>query len=100
MHGERGATAFTLAIRLDASSVQLDELAANREPEPQASAGPRVTRVLLSERIEDEWQELRIDPLARVDDADDDARVLEHDDNADLAAFGGELHCVREQVPD
>src|SRR5262245_57900064 len=71
-----------------------------RQPQPYPAVPPPARRVSLSEAVEDEWQELRLDSLTSVADRDPDMIGGALHPQLDPPAFGRELDRVREQVPD
>jgi len=82
--------------------VQLDDVADDRETEPEARVQPRRTAVRMAEAIEHERQHARIDAFAGVGDHDRDVRGLVPEGDVDpagvnLIAFAGtfQMACSR-----
>src|SRR5262249_47502287 len=88
-----------IARRRDRPAVQLDQMFNERKPQPQSAMTPRARRVGLSEVLEDERQELRLDALAGVADRDADTVGVALHAQLDAPALGRELDRVCEQVP-
>src|SRR5688572_1325957 len=84
----------------DGAVVELDELAGNRKSEAEAGMLAGVRAILLPELVEHVRQEGRRDPDAGVRNFDDGMRAVESRRQADGSAFGGELQCVRDDVPE
>ena len=97
---EGGALAVAGAERFHRAAVQLDQVAHDREPEPQAAVHTRGGGILLAEAVEDVGEEGRVDPRAGVGHVDGHAAVLPRQRDADAPAFGRELDRVGQQVPD
>src|SRR5207247_2379650 len=94
------AAALTLALRAHGTTVQLDEMAHDREAEAEAAVATRARALRLAKAIEDVRQELRTDAGARVrhDDACLARPGFEH--HVDATARWRELDRVRQEVPD
>src|SRR5581483_1600146 len=69
-HDEAGAAALAAALRLHGSRMQVDQMAHDRQPQPDAAVPPADGAILLAEALEDVRQELRLDALAGVRDTD------------------------------
>ncbi len=65
VHGEAGAEAAPIALRLDTPAVQLDDVADDREAETEPAVRPRDRGVALREPVEDERQQFRLECLHR-----------------------------------
>ena len=86
---------------VDGAAVQLDDLAHQRQPQPQPAMPPARRRICLAEPIEHIGQEVAADALSGV--ADDQVRRRSAPAvtcTSHAAAGLGELHRVRQQVPD
>ena len=99
-HGERRAAPDALAGRVHGSSVQLDELPNDGQPETESGMAPGHRAVSLAETIEHVRQEHRIDALAGIDNLDLQIVFRGYDEEIDATALGRELDRVREQIPD
>ena len=75
MHGEAGAEAAPIALRLDAPAVQFDDVANDGEAETEPAVRPGDRAVALRKTVEDERQQFRLNALAGVADLDDRARA-------------------------
>jgi hypothetical protein len=80
--------------------VQLDELLDQRQSEPDPGVDAGAGAVTLPKALEHVRQEFGGDPAARVAHHDLDVRARLSEVDLDVAALGGELHRVAEQVPD
>src|SRR5437879_13797852 len=78
--------------------VQLHQVPHDREPEPQASVAPAYRAVLLPEAVKYMRQELGLDALTVVADADLDLTVAAGEADLDLSIGRRELDRVRQQV--
>src|ERR1044072_7275371 len=83
-----------------APAVQLDEVADDGEPEPEAAVDARRGLVALAEAVEEVRYKRRSYPGARVLHGDARVRALAPDVCAHLAADGRELDGVREEIPE
>src|SRR5262245_8870820 len=97
--GECGPAPRALARRRDCAAVQFNQMFYERQPKTYPAVPPTAGRVGLSETIEDERQELRLDALTSVADRDPDMLGVALHLQLDPPAFGRELDRVREQVP-
>jgi hypothetical protein len=61
LHAEKRAAAILEIRGQDASAVQLDQVAHDREPEAQAPVSPRARGIGLPKALEDVGQEVRVD---------------------------------------
>src|SRR5438876_11761903 len=79
--------------------VELDEVAGDREAEPQAAERPRDGSIGLPEALEEVGEELGLDALARVANRQLEVGIhaLEHD--VDAPALGCELDRVGKEIP-
>ena len=97
---ERRAALPSLAARGEPAAVELDERAADRQAEAEPAEPPGDRRVPLLEGVEDPRERLGVDPLARVDDLDDQPAALAvAGADRERAAGRRELHAVLDQVP-
>ena len=81
----------------DGAAVPLGEMAHERKAQPEAAAGASHRR--LAKSLEHERQELALDPLPRIADADLELGAGGAGDDAHPATGRRELDGVRQQVP-
>src|SRR5947207_5223234 len=79
--------------------MQLDQVAHNGEPQPQAAVGSRGRAIGLPKPVKHSWQEIGTDSLSVVADGDARVRVIPLEEHIHTTAFRGKLHGVRDQVP-
>ena len=79
--------------------VGFNEMADDRQPQPEPALGPRAGAISLAEAIEDLRQELRADAMPGVTDRNPDAVMNVRERHPDSPAFRRELHGVDEQIP-
>src|SRR5439155_22697650 len=93
-----GAALHTVAVRLDAAAVHLDQVAGDGQPEAQSAVLLRDRRVALVKALEDVGQDVGGDADPGV--PHDDLGVVSRapGDHRHTAAVGGELDRVGEQV--
>src|SRR6266436_2255333 len=96
---EGRAAPFPRTLGEDDPPVELDEMAHEREPEPQPAVGPRTAAIALAETVEDEREKLRRDPLSRIADEQLDMRADLLQLDLDPPALRRELHRVAQEVP-
>ena len=89
-----------LAGRVHHAAVRLDDVAHNRQPEPEAAMAPGARPIGLPESVEDERQRHGIYPAARISNLDDDLLGVGPDSRVNGPAAVGELDRVRQQVPE
>lgn len=91
--GELGTLAQAFTLRLDAASVQTDQLFHQAEPDSQPAFGAVQGAICLGEKIENAGQHLRTDPETRVTHPDDGLSVFGRRRQPDLPVrlrvFGG-----------
>src|SRR6266511_1400903 len=83
-----------LARRRDRPAIQFDQILNERQPQSQSAVTPRSRCVRLQESVENEWQEFRIDALARIADRDADVIGGALHPQLNAPAFGRELDGV------
>src|SRR2546422_6070139 len=98
-HSESGTFPLASALGFDGPPVELDEVAGDREAEPQAAERPRDGSIGLPEALEEVGEELGPDALARVANRQLEMGIhaLEHD--VDAPALGCELDRVGKEIP-
>src|SRR5207247_10007413 len=94
------ATHLSRAVHLHGAAVQLDQVAHDVEPEPEAALRARRARVGLAKALEHVREELPRDAGAAVAHGDDRARIVALQAHVNAAADGRELDRVDQQVPD
>src|SRR3954466_8720530 len=94
-HPERGSALRPFAEYRHLPAVQLDDLADQRQPEPESAMAPAGGRIGLPEPVEHERQEFAADPLAGVEHAQLHRIAVAAYGDRDRAARFGELHSVR-----
>src|SRR5262249_19016721 len=92
---ESRALVYTIALRRDCATMQLDQVSHDCQSEPQAAEPPRRRTVSLTKSIEDSRQKLRIDSLAGIFHRHARVRSVLLHTHTNLPAVRGELHCVR-----
>src|SRR6185369_11544588 len=97
---ERRASSRAGALGAHVAAVQLDEVAHDREAEPETAEAARRRAVVLPESLEDEGQEPRVDAASRVADGDRDVGNHAPELAANASAGRRELHGVRQEVPE
>ena len=97
---EHRAGPLVLVRRPNLAAVQLDQIADERQPEPQPPRRSRRRRILLRESIEDPRQELGIDARAAVGHGQTRDVARRSTVSPTVAAPRRELDGVGEQVPD
>jgi len=85
---------------VNSSSVRLDEMAHDREPESEAAGLSFATRIGAPKSFEEIRMKISGDSLAGVAYGYFDVRVRELQTYRHLPTVRGELHRVRQQVPD
>src|SRR5687767_1578352 len=93
--GEPGAAGRPAAVRLDDATVCLDDVLDDREADAEAGVLARHRGRRLTERLEQERQELGGDAPAAVADVDHDLGVRQPRGDGDRAVLRRELHRVR-----
>src|SRR5437867_9205268 len=98
-YSESGTFPLASALGFDGPPVELDEVAGDREAEPQAAERPRDGSIGLPEALEEVGEELGPDALARVANRQLEMGIhaLEHD--VDAPALGCELERVGKEIP-
>jgi hypothetical protein len=95
----RPAAAGVVA-RADLTAMQLHQIPDEREADSESACRAGRPRVFLGEAIEDARQECRVDAGAAVRDSQDGFTLHLFHGHTNRTTDGGELHRVREQVPD
>ncbi len=99
-HDEGRPLPLSRALDLGRAAVQLDQVADDRQAEPEPAVGAGDRPVGLAEAVEDVRQEVGADADAGVGHPDDGVAPLLAQADLDPARPGGELDGVGEQVPD
>jgi hypothetical protein len=87
-----------MALDGDSTAMHLGEVAHEAEPEAEAAVLTRHGRVGLPERFEDVREKARIDALAAVTHAEDDAVAVLIDRDDDTSTVRSELDGVRQEI--
>ena len=95
---EGGSATGTVAFRGDLAAVVGDDLADDREPEPEAFVQVLRSGVALAKALEHVGEEGRLDAAPGVADGDAELSLLAGHREADGAARRRELDCIREEV--
>ena len=99
-HRKSGALSRAVAFGPDRASMQLDQLARDRQAEAQPAILPRETTVGLPKTLEDMRQELRRNAGAAIADHDLEVRVDAMQSHLHQAVTGREADGIRDQIPD
>jgi len=79
--------------------VEFDQVAHQRQPEPEPAVPPGTGAIALAKAVEDIGEELWLDPLSRIADDKLHVRVDPLQLDLDPAALRRELHRVAQEVP-
>src|SRR6185503_19112237 len=96
---KRGTLAQPAALRKNAAALELHQVTSNRETKAKAAMRAGDPGIRLTEAFEDVREKLGWNTDARVADGDVDVRIPTRETHLDAAAPVGELHGVREQIP-
>ena len=99
-HDEAGAEARARALRRDRAAVKLDQVAGDREPDPEPALRARRRAVGLAEAVEDVGEELGRHARARVADLDRELALAAGEGDRHAPVRRRELDRVRDEVPD
>src|SRR5438067_753978 len=99
-HREGGALALARTRGRHRAAVPLDQVAHDRQPEPQPPVRARARAVGLPEALEDVRQEVGRNPDARVTHADHGVMRVAREPDGDAPAARRELDGVGDEVPD
>ena len=100
MNDERRALVFAGAVSRDRSTVQVDDVADDREAEAKPAVDSSHRRIGLTEPVEDERQNIRSNPLAGVRDFESEELLVARQLQIGRAAGARELQRIRQQVPE
>src|SRR5665213_1052530 len=96
---ESGASAFALTCGCYHTAVQFHELLADRQPQPEATKGPRGRGIFLRESIKNVRKEISWNANAGIADAQFQMRIHSLEQRLYLASLQRELDRVGQQVP-
>src|ERR1700677_3314365 len=99
MDGKRGALTFALTYGRYHTAVQFHELLADRQPQPEATKGPRGRGIFLRESIKNVRKVIGRNPNAGIADAQFQMRIHALEQHLYLASLRRELDRVGQQVP-
>src|SRR5437899_8185196 len=99
-HHEGRALPLTGTLGVDAATVELREVADEREADPEPAVATRASALALSQPVEDIRQDLGRDALPRIADDDLDVRSHALQLYLDPTVLRSELHGILEQIPD
>ena len=99
-HTERRSLSLPVTRRVDGTTVHLDDVPHNRQPEPQSRGVARQSSLRLSKPFEHVRQEVRTNTDTGVADDDIDVRIHAFDPDLDASLLWRELHRIRQKIPD
>src|SRR5262245_57250349 len=97
--GEPRALIVAATLGPCSATVQLNQVADDRETESETTVVPGCLAILLAETIEDVRQKIALDTHAGVVHDDLNVRIDPLQRNLDQPALASELHAIRKQVP-
>src|SRR5215207_9769584 len=97
LYGKLAALVQAVAPNTHRSAMHFNQLANDREPEPQAAISRRGGRVL-AKSFKNEREKFRLDSDTVIRDRDVEPRLIQRESNVDAAVFGSELHRICQQI--